>query len=275
MDEPHDLSQTARRKRIAFVVQRYGLEVCGGAELHCRWVAEHLAKYCDVEVLTTCAVEHLPWDNHYPPGETDINGVLVRRFRLDFVRKHHPFDALSRRVFGEAHSYLDEVEWVKMLGPHSTDLLKHLARSRLDYDLVIFFTYQYFPTVFGLPLIPERAALVPTAHDDPTINLDVYNSVFHLPRLIIYNTETERSMVEWRFKNHQVPGHRRRHGHRRAGGAAGPRGLPTPPRHRRTLHSVDRSDRAVEGVRRAVRPLRALQGLRAGWRPQDGAARQG
>lgn len=206
MRNQREANRPTGRKRIAFVVQRYGLEVCGGAELHCRWVAEHLVRHLDVEVLTTCALEHLPWDNHYPPALTQVNGVPVRRFRVDRIRRHRPFDGLSRRVFGEQHSYLDELDWVRMLGPHSTDLLVHLARSRFDYDLVIFFTYQYFTTVFGLPLIPERAALVPTAHDDPTIYLDVYNPVFHLPRLIIYNTDAERDMVEWRFGNRHVPG---------------------------------------------------------------------
>ena len=39
--------------KVAFVVQRYGLEINGGAELHCRWVAEHMNKHWDVEVLTT------------------------------------------------------------------------------------------------------------------------------------------------------------------------------------------------------------------------------
>ncbi|MBX6771300.1 MAG: glycosyltransferase family 4 protein [Chloroflexi bacterium] len=192
--------------RIAFVVQRYGEEICGGAEQHCRLVAEHLTPHGEIHVLTTCALNHLPWDNHYPPGETTINGVRVHRFPIDQVRDHRAFDRLTYRVFGGPHSYLDELAWVEMLGPHCPDLLIHIARHRADYDLFIFMTYQYFPTVFGLPIVPEKALLAPLAHDDRSLYLDVYNPVFHLPRHIIYNTDTERAMVHWRFQNEDVPG---------------------------------------------------------------------
>src|SRR6185437_7350060 len=92
------------------------------------------------------------------------------------------------------------------MGPHSPGLLTHIARQRADYDLFVFMTYQYFPTVFGLPIVPEKSVVAPLAHDDRSLYLDVYNPVFHLPRHIIYNTETERSMVEWRFGNAGVPG---------------------------------------------------------------------
>ena len=191
--------------RVAFVVQRYGEEICGGAEQHCRLVAERLVPYLDVDVLTSCALNHLPWDNYYSPGAVDINGVTVRRFVVDRIRDHHTFDRLSYQVFGGTHSYLDEIAWIENLGPHCPSLLVYIGQNRHEYDLFVFFTYQYFPTVFGLPIVPEKAALAPLAHDDRTLYLDVYNPVLHLPRHIIYNTEVERAMVEWRFHNAGVP----------------------------------------------------------------------
>ena len=65
--------------KIACVVQRYGVEVCGGSEQLCRQVAERLSRHCDVEVLTTCATDYMTWRDVYEPGFSQINGVPVRR----------------------------------------------------------------------------------------------------------------------------------------------------------------------------------------------------
>ncbi|MBR6326968.1 MAG: hypothetical protein IKR61_09215, partial [Lachnospiraceae bacterium] len=68
------------REKICFVVQRYGEEVNGGAELQCREFAEHLAEYYDMEVLTSRAVDYQSWENVYPNDTDALNGVTIRRF---------------------------------------------------------------------------------------------------------------------------------------------------------------------------------------------------
>jgi hypothetical protein len=73
--------------KLAVVVQRYGQSINGGAELHARYVAEHLARHAEVQVLTTCATDYITWRNELRAGDEQVNGVPVRRFRV-----RHPRD---------------------------------------------------------------------------------------------------------------------------------------------------------------------------------------
>ena len=95
------------KKKILFVVQRYGLEVNGGAELHCRQLAERLKDEYNVSVLTTCAIDYVTWKNEYKEGIEYINGVKVIRKKVDFERNQKEFNKISAKLNNEKDNIID------------------------------------------------------------------------------------------------------------------------------------------------------------------------
>jgi glycosyltransferase involved in cell wall biosynthesis len=182
--------------RIAFIVQRYGAEILGGSEYHCRLVAERMAGRHDVEVLTTCARDYVSWKNEYAEGTDRVRGVTIRRFASAQPRDIQAFNQYSDWIFNFPHTRDDEMEWLRRQGPWCPALIEYLERNHRSYDVLIFFTYLYAPTVLGLRVAPERSILVPTAHDEPAIRLSIYRELFQLPAAIAYNTETERRFLQ-------------------------------------------------------------------------------
>jgi glycosyltransferase involved in cell wall biosynthesis len=186
---------------VAFVVQRYGR---GGAETLCQVVAEHLAARYDVTVLTTCALDHETWANHYPPGETRENGVRLIRFPTAQTRPRD-YAQIEQRTVGGRATREQELEWLRAQGPHAPSLLEHLRERGSEYDAVFFVTYLYEPTVLGMPLVADRAALISTAHDEPPIRLSIYRDVFTRARRILYLAPAEKRFVQRFFGNYDVP----------------------------------------------------------------------
>jgi len=190
--------------RLCFVIQRYGLEVAGGSELHCRWLAGRLARRHQVEVATTCALDYLEWRDHYAPGNDRVEGIPVTRYPVTRPRSERRFALVSDLVFHEEHSLADEREWVVENGPFSPELVRSLPKRR-DVDLFVFYSYRYYQTFFGLPPVASRAVLVPTAEEDPAIELPVFARLFRAPRGILYLTPEERALVQGVSGNAAVP----------------------------------------------------------------------
>lgn len=187
--------------KLAFVIQRYGGEVLGGSEQLCRLVAERLAATHDVDVLTTCARDYVTWKNEYPEGADRIKGVTVRRFANARTRDLEAFNRYSDWIYNNPHTRADEMEWLKQQGPWCPSLIEYLRRQQQQYDVLIFFTYLYAPTVLGLEVAPSRSVLVSTAHDEPAIRLEIFNDVFSKPAALCYLTESEKLLVHQRFQN--------------------------------------------------------------------------
>ncbi len=192
--------------RLAVIVQRYGLEINGGAELHARYIAERLARHTDIEVLTTCARDYITWRNEYPAGIDTINGLPVRRFPVDRERDPYEFGLRSRRVFEQPHSLADELRWLSSQGPTSPALLAHLVRHEDEYDYCIFFSYRYYHAYHGIRAVARRALLAPTAERDPAIGLSLFGPTFRGVRGILYNSFEEQALIHHVSGNQAVPG---------------------------------------------------------------------
>jgi hypothetical protein len=167
--------------KVACVVQRYGAGVAGGSERHCRELALRLADRHEVTVLTTCAADYVTWENEFPAG-TSVDGRLtVRRFPVRHPRRLKRFGDLSDEVFDGPAPEERQEEWFRENGPDCPALLDHLRADGQAYDLVLFWTFRYAPSFFGVPIVQDRAVLLPTAEEDRAVGLGVLERFFQLP----------------------------------------------------------------------------------------------
>jgi glycosyltransferase involved in cell wall biosynthesis len=184
--------------KLAFVVQRYGADIAGGSEGHCRDLAERLSSRHTITVLTTCATDYVTWENACPPGRSVESGVEVIRFPVAHPRRMQAFAEISDEVFDRPAPKERQEAWFRENGPATPALLDHLREHGHEFDLVLFWTFRYFHSYFGLPLVQQRAILVPTAEEDAAIDLDVLGEFFDKPAGYLFMTPEERDLVSRR-----------------------------------------------------------------------------
>lgn len=189
-------------KKIAFINQRYGKEVNGGSEYYTMLMAQALKKHFEVEILTSKALTYDKWEDSYVKDTEIVDGILVRRFGVRRKRNRY-LQRILKEIIIRAGQNTEKMTalWIKALGPFVPDLVDYIEVHKEEYDAFIFVTYMYYPTVFGMEKVAEKAIFVPTAHDEYNIYFKIYEKVFHLPRKIIYLTEEEKAFVEGHFHN--------------------------------------------------------------------------
>jgi glycosyltransferase involved in cell wall biosynthesis len=191
---------------VAFVVQRYGPDVTGGSESLARAVAERLAGELRITVFTTCARDYVTWRNELPAGREDAGAVSVLRFPVTLERDLDAFNAFAEPLYGRPHSEEDEIEFLRRQGPFAPALIEALRRDEGRFAAVVFFTYLYYPTYWGLQVAGSRAALIPTTHDEPPLRFSVFREVFARPRAFGFLTPAEERLVRTRFPLGERPG---------------------------------------------------------------------
>jgi len=193
-------------KKIGIIIQRYGLEINGGAEYHARLIAEKMAKHIEVEVFTSTAIDYLTWGHHYENGREIINGITINRFKVSRERDPRKFGVLQRKVFKNEHTLDDEKEWLYEEGPYMPDLINELENRGDEFYKYIFFSYRYYHSYEGLKKFKKKSVLVPTAEHDEVLYMRLFKDLFNLPSAIIYNSHEEKEVINKISGNREVPG---------------------------------------------------------------------
>ena len=185
---------------VAIVVQRYGPQITGGSEALARALAERLVGERDVSVLTTRAIDYVTWRNQLPEGEQRVNGVRVHRFGVEAERNLDDFNTLSEQLYAGSPTREQELDWLVRQGPLVPALVEALREDAHRYSAILFFTYLYYPTYWGLKAAPGHSILVPTTHDEPPLRFGIFRDVFAAPRALAFLTPPEADLVADRFE---------------------------------------------------------------------------
>ena len=153
--------------RVAIVVQRCHQDIVGGSETLAWHYAQLLSDTYQVDVLTTTAIETSEWANTLPAGTETRDGVRIVRFPVTIGRSRYWVKLHDRLIeeFGilvpTKNEEVPQPDWtvaqqedlIRHQGPYSEPLLHYLNENWRDYRAVIFITYLYPTTYFGLQQI--------------------------------------------------------------------------------------------------------------------------
>ena len=124
-----------------------------------------------------------------------IGPLAVERFPVVRTQSMHRFSEISEAVFNGGASDAEEEEWFRENGPETPELLEFLKRRGADFDRVLFWSFRYYQTYFGLPLVADRSVLVPTAEEDPVIRMRAVARWFPKAAAFLFLTPEEQTLV--------------------------------------------------------------------------------
>ena len=190
------------KRRIAVVTPWFGRELIGGAE-KLAWELSCAFARADAQVdvlTTTCRSFHDDWGaTYHRAGAVQIEDLTIRRFKVDsrdraaFARASMTLTSLPRISLHPDGEPIDERTSRAFVTENisSKALLAYLVANAQAYDAFVFVPYLYGTTVAGVPLVADRAFVVPCLHDEAYAYLNPVRDIFAAARGVFYNSEGE------------------------------------------------------------------------------------
>ena len=216
------------KEKIAFTVTRYGENINGGAELHCRMLAERLADRYDVEVLTTCVTDYVTGKCGFEEGTSTLNGVTVRRFPVRAYDKsaEKKWQSGTRSV-RRVRRMLYRLGWLKYLAAkhpvcewgldadvnalkcsvfYSPEMISYIETHKSGYKAVISITATYAPFYFTAMAAGEKMIGIPTLHPERAAFRPYLTQSFTRIACLGFNTRAEMTLAENIFGRKNISG---------------------------------------------------------------------
>lgn len=215
------------KEKIALVTIRYGKDINGGAEYHCRMLAERLVNDYDVEVFTTCVRNYNTGLNELPEGEEIINGVLVRRFNAEPIAKEkHKLYSKEEKPVRKWRRFLFRIGILRYLANifpvwkcrhkvglksflsypfYSPNMREFIRSNKSQYKVFIPVNMAESTTFFTAMEAPEKTILIPTMHNQGVFFKAIQTEVMTRVAYIGFNVEAEQRLAERVFGKHLSP----------------------------------------------------------------------
>lgn len=215
-------------EKIAFIIIRYGEGVNGGAEAHCRMLAERLSSCYNVEILTTTRRIFDHPEQDFPEGVSVERGVTVRRFQPRPIEGEH-----HRMLYKQGKKARRLRLWLRRLGvlalistlhprwrmgieaerrlfesqpEHTPEMMTFLREHGAEYRALLFMNYYFSQTVLGAAIAPEKSILIPLAHPNHALYYGLDVPIFTRVHHIAFNTEAEERLCRRIFGASMAPG---------------------------------------------------------------------
>ncbi len=184
-----------RSGRLCFVPPRFGADLVGGAEIVLGQMSRRLKdRGWDMEILTTCAIDHHGWENVLPAGRTVVDGMPVHRFPVVVTGDSERGRLEHAILSGASLSISDQQRWINS-GMRCPELFHYLLDHAQEYRAIVFTPYPNWITFACSQVAPERSVLWTCLHDEPYAYLDVFQPVFTGVAGLLFQTPPEHELA--------------------------------------------------------------------------------
>lgn len=192
--------------KILFVSSRFLPSSAGGAEKLAFDYAEILSENHEITILTTTARDYITWKNEIPKGESFHQNIKILRFKVEKTRNIQKMNSILetcltlKNIQNKGDSSLED-KFIIEQGPYCPDLLDYISANQFKYDLIILVGYLYYPIVYSIPLIKIPFVIVPTFHNEPVLNLNIYKKTYTQDLIYSFNAPEESDVFK-KFTGH-------------------------------------------------------------------------